>query len=54
LLRRVEAEVLAQLGVSVQVRSFPPRPRRIVRTASGKLNRVATRDACLLDPTAVA
>ena len=53
LFRRVDAEVLAQLGVSIRLLAFPPRPRRIVRTASGKLNRIATRNACLLAPTAV-
>jgi acyl-CoA synthetase (AMP-forming)/AMP-acid ligase II len=51
--RRIEADVLAQLGVVIRVRGLPPRPRRIVRTASGKLNRIATRDACMLDSTAV-
>lgn len=51
--RRIKAAVLADLGVSIRLRVFPPRPRRIVRTASGKLNRIATREACLLEPIAV-
>lgn len=51
--RRIQADVLAQLGVSIRVRAFPARPRRIIRTASGKLDRSATRDACLLEPVPV-
>jgi iturin family lipopeptide synthetase A len=45
--RRIKAAVLTQLGVSIRLRVLPPRPRCVVRTPSGKLNRRATRDACL-------
>jgi acyl-CoA synthetase (AMP-forming)/AMP-acid ligase II len=44
---RIKATVLGQLGVSIRLRVLPRRPRCIVRTPSGKLNRMATRDACL-------
>ena len=54
LCRRVEADVLAQLGVLIQLKVFASRPRCIVRTTSGKLNRGATREACLrLEPVPV-
>ena len=52
--RRIKATVLAKLGVSIRLRVLPPRPRCMVRTPSGKLNRRATRDACLrLEPVSV-
>jgi acyl-CoA synthetase (AMP-forming)/AMP-acid ligase II len=52
--RQIKANVLAQLGVSIRLRVLPPRPRCIMRTASGKLNRGATRNACLsLEPVPV-
>jgi acyl-CoA synthetase (AMP-forming)/AMP-acid ligase II len=54
LIRRIEADVLAQLGVSIRLRVLPRRPRCVMRTPSGKLNRRATRGACLkLEPVSV-
>ena len=54
LIRWIEANVLAQLGVSIRLRILPRRPRCVMRTPSGKLNRKATADACLrLEPVSV-
>jgi acyl-coenzyme A synthetase/AMP-(fatty) acid ligase len=44
--RQLSALLRSRFGVCANVRTVPSRPRLIVRTASGKLNRAATRERC--------